>query len=433
MTDLPPLRLIGYPTGAEMPDRRLYLQGRHLADHGQLAATRKHLDGVESREAMSATDAALLSDLLRLVDAEDAADRLSARLASALDAAITDPPEDPHATADAGNALLWSNRIAEAEPLLRRAAEARPTDLMIVLPLASALTNLGRQSEVGDVLAPAIDGALAGDVDISPAQLVMIGARMLAYFEKAAEALDLLDRYAPRFDPEPAEFAYVRQLVATHDQSDRIDARTLEKWETFSTTYDQNLSMIGSKGPLVLKRALSLLPIKPDGTRTVLDAGCGTGLNAWQLAPYAKTLYGCDLSIGMLKQAQERGFYDFVVRTDLTFPATYPDATFDLILLADVLLYMGDLRPIMASLARHMAPGAWIVLTIEDGSATGTGLGWEKHAASRFRHSEAHLTEALTGAGLSKPKLRLAAPIRFENSIPVPSLTLAAQKPALAF
>ena len=52
----------------------------------------------------------------------------------------------------------------------------------------------------------------------------------------------------------------------------------------------------------------------------VLDAGCGTGLAAPLLGPYARRLVGVDLSGAMLEQARALPQYDELVEELTKFP-----------------------------------------------------------------------------------------------------------------
>ena len=93
-----------------------------------------------------------------------------------------------------------------------------------------------------------------------------------------------------------------------------------------------------------------------DGKLDIFDAGCGTGLCGPILRPYAAMLHGCDLSIGMLEKSRERNVFDLLTRTDLSNPVTYPDATFDVAISADVFVFFGDLVPVLKNIAAEMRP-----------------------------------------------------------------------------
>ncbi len=54
-----------------------------------------------------------------------------------------------------------------------------------------------------------------------------------------------------------------------------------------------------------------------DASLAVLDAGCGTGLCAPWLVPYAHRLVGVDLSQAMLDKAAARACYDELAKADL--------------------------------------------------------------------------------------------------------------------
>ncbi|HEX4765263.1 MAG TPA: tetratricopeptide repeat protein [Lichenihabitans sp.] len=96
-----------------------------------------------------------------------------------------------------------------------------------------------------------------------------------------------------------------------------------------------------------------------------LDLGCGTGLAAEPLARFGGALTGVDLAGRMLEKAAERGLYADLVKAEAVAFLDACAAPFDLVFAADLLVYIGDLEPIFAGLARSMATGGILALSIE--------------------------------------------------------------------
>ena len=90
------------------------------------------------------------------------------------------------------------------------------------------------------------------------------------------------------------------------------------------------------------------------------------------------------------------------------------------ILAADTLVYLGDLGPVFAAVAGHLAPGGFFLFTAESKEEPGFELGPKR----RWRHGEIYLRETAKRAGLSVAGLVSASP-RTEAHQPVPGFAVA--------
>lgn len=155
--------------------------------------------------------------------------------------------------------------------------------------------------------------------------------------------------------------------------------------------------------------------INPDMKYDVLDAGCGTGLCAPHLRPFARELIGVDLSPKMLEQAERRRAYDTLICEDLaTFLARSVDR-FDILVAADVLIYFGDLRPVFAEAAAALRPGGLLAMSTEFREPSGEGYHLEK--SGRFAHSPDYVRGC--AAGMFAEALYLDTTVRLEANQPV--------------
>ncbi len=93
--------------------------------------------------------------------------------------------------------------------------------------------------------------------------------------------------------------------------------------------------------------------------RSVLEAGCGTGLILGRLAKHADSAWGVDLSPGMVRVAKQRGLRVVLGSvTDLPFA----DESFDLVCSFKVLAHVPDIGRALAEIARVTKPGGQMVL-----------------------------------------------------------------------
>ena len=122
--------------------------------------------------------------------------------------------------------------------------------------------------------------------------------------------------------------------------------------------------------------------------RSALDLGCGTGLCGPLVRPMAARLTGVDLSARMIEKARSLGVYDRLEQGDIIEFLDGSEDRWDLVLAADVFIYVGDLEPVFARLERAMAEGVFC-FSVE--SLEGDGAGLRLLPSLRYAHSEAYL------------------------------------------
>jgi SAM-dependent methyltransferase len=112
---------------------------------------------------------------------------------------------------------------------------------------------------------------------------------------------------------------------------------------------------------------LSMLPRRP--YHKVLDVGCGLGTFTRKLAPFAEHVLGTDISAEAVRQARklstEHPNISYSQRDILD--DSQPEASFDLIVLADTLYYIypltdARLKSIAGNLSAKLAPGGLLLL-----------------------------------------------------------------------
>lgn len=173
---------------------------------------------------------------------------------------------------------------------------------------------------------------------------------------------------------------------------------------------------LGYCGPDLMRAALDALPEAPQHFAAALDLGCGTGLMGQAVRDRADTLAGVDLSPAMLRLARAKGLYDRLEEGDLAaFLEAEPESSADLCLAADVFIYLADLAPVLAGIARVLRPGGWAAFTVQSHDGEGVVLG----ADGRYAHADALVERAAERAGLSV-RLREPAAIRRERGRDVP-------------
>lgn len=217
--------------------------------------------------------------------------------------------------------------------------------------------------------------------------------------------------------PARAPQAYVRQL-----------------FDDFAPDFDRCLvEGLDYRAPALLGRALdAVLAGRTD--LDVVDLGCGTGLAAEVLKPFARRLDGIDLSPAMIDKAKQKALYDHLTVGDVLSVT----GTYDVAVAADVLVYLGDLDMVMQSVARALRPGGLFAFTVEylsgeylsgehlSGEHLSGTQDWRLGEKSRYAHSEPYVRQAAQAAGFTVRVMEHVS-TRKDAGLPVPGLLAVVQ------
>lgn len=353
---------------------------------------------------------------------------------------------------DLGNVLFACQQFAEAVHAYDSALQLRPGDAQLWNNLGAALRAQGQHA---DAIA-ACERALAIDAQLAAAmhQLAELhgqaGERMLssryqcmAYVlpphEGKSRELLAISYY---FLGQPQQAAEVcRQWlreepghpIATHMHaayaglpSDTVPRDYIvRRFDDYADHFDTNLvAHLDYRGPQVLAALLQAHLPAPDSTLDVLDAGCGTGLCAPVLAPYARRLEGIDLSPNMLRHAARHHDYAQLAQAEVSEWMAARTRYYDLIVACDVLIYCGQLENFFAAAAQSLRDGGHLFFTVEQ-AASNAPAPYHLHPSGRFRHQRAYLEHCLRSAGLHVRAIHEES-LRMEMQQPVPGLVVLA-------
>jgi predicted TPR repeat methyltransferase/Tfp pilus assembly protein PilF len=315
-----------------------------------------------------------------------------------------------------------NDRLDRAEQCMREAIALRPNSGASWYGLSEVLIAQGRVSE--GLLANSQAIVLLPRESIAREQvikaLVLLGQR-----EQAAEL------YREWLAEEPDNPIVQHQLAACLGQEapDRAsDAYVATVFDHFAPSFDAKLEKLGYRAPQHVAAACAAVLGAPAGRLQVADVGCGTGLCGPLLRPWAGQLLGCDLSVGMLRQARQRQVYDKLHKAELVYYLDTQPGEFDLVVSADTLCYFGALEAAFAASHRSLRPGGWLVFTVE---ALAADAGRDHHILpqGRYAHAEGYLRRGLAEAGLDAVSVG-AVTLRMEAGQPVAGWVVTAQRPA---
>jgi predicted TPR repeat methyltransferase len=185
---------------------------------------------------------------------------------------------------------------------------------------------------------------------------------------------------------------------------------------------------LGYRGPdLLLAAVLAACAAvgRPATFLRVIDLGCGTGLAARAFSGVAGEIIGIDLSPRMIERARLTGLYAEVEVGEIVEGLSRrPDAGADLIVAADVVVYLHDMTPLLAEVARALASGGLFAFTVESHAGEGVVLG----EGLRYAYAADCERALVADAGLTLELLRPASS-RTESGVQVPGLVVVAAKP----
>lgn len=340
-------------------------------------------------------------------------------------------PHDLNALKNQGTVLRKLGRLTASVAVLQQAQARAPQDVDLLHSLASSYRKLARHDEA----AACLQTALAQRPN--PQGFLLLGAT----YYVAGRIAEAAATYAAWLGAEPDNPIARHMVVACQSQGGTAagdlparadDAFIGQLFDGFASRFEEVLERLEYRGPALLAAALARSLGPPRADQIVLDAGCGTGLVAPVVRPYAHRLVGVDLSAKMLEKAARRSLYDETVQAELTaFLRSHP-AGFDIVASADTLIYFGDLTHVLAAAAAALRPGGTLFFTLErafDESRTRDGVRLNPHG--RYSHTPAHVRDKLAAAGLAALEISDAI-IRRENVDEVAGLVVAARRATAA-
>ena len=226
--------------------------------------------------------------------------------------------------------LQLKGDLAAAADLLEQAIELAPNFVSAWFTLGEIREQLGDR----DAAVAAFRKARAADPDDrhgAAVRLMRLGAEQLVEMP-TGYVQTLFDQYAPRFEA-------------------------------------ALLGDLGYRAPqLLFKAVLSVRGVarKPAFFKRAIDLGCGTGLAAAAFAKGVDRFIGIDLAPKMIEQARATGLYAELEVGDMVAGLRdKPDASADLILAADAMVYVSDLSAVLAEAKRVLAAGGLVAFTVE--------------------------------------------------------------------
>src|SRR5580692_366105 len=209
-------------------------------------------------------------------------------------------------------------------------------------------------------------------------------------------------RHAVIADPDDRHGAKLRLMLLGAEQlSDMPPAYVRAMFDQYAPKFETALvDDLGYRGPaLLFKAVLSARAAvnKPAFFKRAIDLGCGTGLVAAAFAKEVDEFIGIDLSPRMIERARLTGLYAELEVTEMVQGLRgRPDASADLVLAADAMVYVADLAPVLQEARRVLVASGLLAFTVETHGGEGFLLG----EGLRYAHGAGHVRRAIKNAGL---------------------------------
>jgi len=312
--------------------------------------------------------------------------------ADLLQRSVEADPSNPHAWLNLGNVLLLNGDKERARSSFEKATQLAPD-----LPMA--WFNLGvclGRCRLPDGAASALHEALKLEPGYVPAYISL--ATLLHYLGNYSEAAEVYREWLAHDPGNPMATHLLAAATGENAPERANDEYVRQLFDDFATSFDENLTALKYRAPELIAERLGR-EVANDGSRDILDAGCGTGWCGPLLRGFARHLVGVDLSTAMVDRARVRAVYDELVVEELTqFMRTRPN-TFDVVASADTLVYFGSLDEPLEAACHCLRKGGILVFTVERLDPRVSSATYRLETHGRYSHCEAYVRDAVSRAG----------------------------------
>lgn len=176
-------------------------------------------------------------------------------------------------------------------------------------------------------------------------------------------------------------------------------AYVTELFDQYAAYYNKHVTdQLRYRVPALLRQAVGKLLDANAKQMNVLDLGCGTGLCGIYFRDLAGFLIGVDLSTQMLAHARSLDAYDGLCCCNIleVIPG-YGRPVFDLVLAADVLVYIGDLSPLFKIVKGTIRSNGMFAFTVENSKDEDYIL----QSSGRYAHSDSYIQQLANKFGFT--------------------------------
>ena len=316
--------------------------------------------------------------------------------------------------------LRAQGKIEEAQACYVRALQLKPNYLEACFSLGVLLQQQNKINEA--------QAYFQKTIQLKPDHVKALLCLGRIYQESGAlkDAETFFNR-ALQVDPESEETHFwMASLGLVETPPHPPKSHVMQLFDSYAEIFDEHLtSGLNYHTPEILFNALSLILQRKEQRLEVLDLGCGTGLCGPLFRDLARHLVGVDLSPGMLDKARKRNVYDDLLLGDVTLPLSSSSAIYDLIISADVFVYIGDLQRIFELVQVALKPGGVFAFSTESAENVDQ---YELRGSGRYAHAAKYIRTLGKAVALNEVSVDLVE-LRQEFGKPMMGNIFILQKP----
>lgn len=257
-----------------------------------------------------------------------------------------------------GVVKLRLGKPGEAIEYLQQALAQQPDHLEALGQAAVSLAELGRSEEALNYL----DRSLA--LDATQESAWSLRGNLLRELGRREQAIHAYkEALAHGADPETTGF-YLAALGAGALPDAPPQSYVGSLFDDYAEQFESHLQALNYDAPNRLAEYLHKM-LRP--FERALDLGCGTGLCGSLLQGRVQRIDGVDLSARMVAKTRSLGLYQEVVQDDLLHYLETSGPDYDLVVAADVFIYVGALDRVFEAVARRLTAAGLFCFCVEAG------------------------------------------------------------------
>lgn len=203
-------------------------------------------------------------------------------------------------------------------------------------------------------------------------------------FDRARE----LYGHVLKLDPSRQSAQFMHAILSGENEEAPPAEYIRELFDRYSKHFEDNLIKdLEYNTYCILRQAIESIPGKKNLFEHGLDLGCGTGLAGEAFHSVCEKLTGIDLSQNMLDEAAGKNLYTYLHCMDVIDFFRQTGHSYDLIIAADVLPYIGALEPLFEEIDQCVTSDALFCLSSEGTDEPG----WELQHTGRYAHNADHI------------------------------------------
>jgi predicted TPR repeat methyltransferase len=289
--------------------------------------------------------------------------------------ATRETAEQVNLAARLGAEARYEEAIAILRPIVRREPDLLPA----VMNLGLSLRGVRRHQEA----LGCFDKVLALRPDLAAAALNR--AAVLADIGRTQDAVAGF-KHTLGLDPANADARHMLNALGGGAAERPDDAYVRALFDSYAPNFDKDLvQALDYRIPWVLRRMTDALG--RTAFARALDLGCGTGLVADAFAPLVAEWIGVDLAPRMIAEAKRKGRYAHLQAAEIGAYLAGEMRAFDLIVAADVFVYVGELGSLFAQVRAHLKANGLFAFSVEGAEGGEVTL----QTTGRFAHGRGYI------------------------------------------